>query len=300
MLFRGCFGDPDREATPNIEDVDSFDSSNGVVSVFSAGDASTTEKQRDDVVLEIVGASGLSFVREDIDSFCIVKVGEKTVHRTKVIPDDTSPIWTVKTQSLCLLPLAPSQKVTIELCYKANLVPGNVVKVIATKTVLGSVTLASSELLEGLGERKEFHPVPEHPEVILAIRSRRAMRQDFMHFHDIDTRLVYDSSIHGIQGDHAGDTDFKKVSSRALLKAAKKTVTVDNEKKTAYRVWPFPDPDNPEETEYMTKEHLREVALQPSKQWVETGYGDYGQVYLEILGCDDLPNMVRVFFSYRV
>jgi len=303
MLFRSCFGDAesDGDSSPprNIEDCSSFDSSAGIASVVSSTPPEAVEKQRDNVVLEIVGAYGLSFIKSlegsnsSIDSFCVVKVGDKTVHRTKVIPDDPRPIWTVKTQSLCLLPLAPSQKVTVELCCKTTLVPGKVVKAIATKTVLGSVTFTTAELLGGMGERQEYCPVPEQPKVILAIRSRRAIRQDFMHFHDIDSRVVYDATIQHDQigGDHAADTDFKQVSRHALLKAVKKTVKVGEEKKTAYRVWPFPDPDNPIETEYMTKEQLREVAMQPSKQWVEAGCGDFGHVYLEILGCDNLPNM---------
>jgi hypothetical protein len=46
-------------------------------------------------LLEIVGAIGLSFIEDDIDSFCVVKIGNKEVHRTETILKGTSPIWTV-------------------------------------------------------------------------------------------------------------------------------------------------------------------------------------------------------------
>jgi hypothetical protein len=90
------------------------------------------------------------------------------------------------------------------------------------------------------------------------------------------------------------------VSSKHILKVQKKTVVIDNKKQREHRVWPFPDPQNVEGTTFLTKEQLHASAKQPSKQWVEAGgykYGDYGTVHLEILGCDDLPNMVCTYMT---
>ena len=38
-------------------------------------------------------------------------------------------------------------------------------------------------------------------------------------------------------------------------------------------------------------EAIHEEALKPSKKWVEAGYGSLGKCYVEIIGCDNLPNM---------
>ena len=64
----------------------------------------------------------------------------------------------------------------------------------------------------------------------------------------------------------------------------------ENNGEKRYRVQPFPDPDDPA-TEWMTKQEIKDTAMLPSKNWSEVGKGTYGSVYLELLGCDDLPNM---------
>lgn len=64
---------------------------------------------------------------------------------------------------------------------------------------------------------------------------------------------------------------------------------VDNEKQ--YRVKPCPDPSQEEATTWMTEAELRTEALKPSYKWVEAGSGDLGKLYVEILGCNGLPNM---------
>ena len=42
----------------------------------------------------------------------------------------------------------------------------------------------------------------------------------------------------------------------------------------------------------MSRDALHEESLKPSRKWVEAGYGNMGTVYVEIIGCEDLPNMV--------
>jgi len=59
-----------------------------------------------------------------------------------------------------------------------------------------------------------------------------------------------------------------------------------------YRVQPYPDPDSPETTKWMTQQEVYEEALKPSKKWVEAGNGEIGRVYVEVIACDDLPNLV--------
>lgn len=69
-----------------------------------------------------------------------------------------------------------------------------------------------------------------------------------------------------------------------------------------YIVKPGPDPSRPqEETEWLSKDELVEECAKPSTNWVITGTGNngsllgptaaVGKVYLEILSCQNLPNM---------
>jgi hypothetical protein len=46
-----------------------------------------------------------------------------------------------------------------------------------------------------------------------------------------------------------------------------------------------------EETEWMTKNQIEQEAMKPSTYWIEAGNGSIGKLYLEIMGCTDLPNM---------
>jgi hypothetical protein len=67
-------------------------------------------------------------------------------------------------------------------------------------------------------------------------------------------------------------------------------------------VRPFPDPERPEETKWMTKEQIYEDSIAVSKNWVEAGSGGrekVGKVYLEILGCEGLPNMDNLTLDVR-
>lgn len=249
------------------------------------------------VVLEIVGATGLQNIRPNIDTFVIVKVKNKEVHRTKTIPNDYSPIYTVKTKCLCLLKsLLPTDQVTVELCSANKLVPGSF-------SCIGSVTLPYDDITTGQGERREFNICSDDHAVRLALRYRVATDNDLTYFKSISggifpTENAGDSargppaSVGRASGkDSASDVDFKSVSKKNILEQRRKTIKVDDGTEVAYRVYPFPDPDNPEETEFMTKRQTDKFMEQPSRDWVEAGYGTYGDAYLEILGCDGLPNM---------
>jgi len=41
----------------------------------------------------------------------------------------------------------------------------------------------------------------------------------------------------------------------------------------------------------MTESELDAESLNPSSKWIEAGTGDLGQLFVEIIGCDGLPNM---------
>jgi hypothetical protein len=259
----------------------------------------------------------LAFLEHDtMNPYCVVQVAGKQVHRTSEIEHDTSPIWTLQTKSVCLLELEELEAVvTVELWQRRY-------------NMIGQVQLTFQQLVSGKGERVEFSIVPDQPAVHLALRFRPATRRDVLFFqhqhehvpaaHHTRTRTskqtdhylwntTTTTTTSASAGHHAADVEFKNVVSKSLLKKNETKVFVldptsstnndnDNKKRRtqkAFRVWPFPDPDRPKETtEFMTKQQLKDEALLPSKQWVEGGYGHFGTVHLEVLGCDNLPNMV--------
>ena len=332
MVFRKCIdcGISRRSKPPkqnSIADDDASTSSDeddyGLIRRPSHRPSATTER----FVLEIVGALGLSAFVNDLNSFCVIsKVatdGKTTVlHRTKTIPNDTAPIWTLKTKSICFVELdkgQPAERIRIELCRKVVGIPG-----INSKSVLGAVELTYSIFLtNGDSKRREYPVCPEKsPGVLLALRFRKASLQDWNMFQELQagqhttlieedgssidaerlndrsptSRLLQRLSVHQQQGhDHAGDVDFQHVSQKGII-GNSTTVIENNTHHKAYRVWPFPDPDDVEGTTYMTKEQMQGAAKQPSRMWVEAAGGaadNYGSIFLEVIGCDNLPNMVR-------
>ena len=76
------------------------------------------------------------------------------------------------------------------------------------------------------------------------------------------------------------------------------TLWKKNEKKAddgiavRYRLKPFPDPSRPvAETKWLSEKQIQAEVKKPSHDWIEAGSGDVGKFYLEILGCDGLPNL---------
>jgi hypothetical protein len=130
-----------------------------------------------------------------------------------------------------------------------------------------------------------------------------------------DDLAFFENASPELKGD-ASDINLKCIREKAIFQshsrqASDKTVRVSNTCVVRYsedvasivikivsllsqfRVQPYPDPDRVQQTEWLSKEELSKEAFKPSKKWVEAGDGEVGRVYVEIIGCKDLPNMVR-------
>lgn len=57
------------------------------------------------------------------------------------------------------------------------------------------------------------------------------------------------------------------------------------------KVKPYPDPNDVSNTEWLDKEEIEHKTLLPSTNWIEAGKGDIGTIFIEILKCDNLPNL---------
>jgi hypothetical protein len=309
-MFRQCGGFGDRhQRNPGSDDGGGSSSDEEDYGLLRrrGQDLTTSNDTTERFLLEMVGALGLSTLADDVDSFCVVskvfKDGNSTViHRTKTIPNDTAPIWTLKTKSICCVELdksQPSETIRVELCRKSVGIPG-----LMNKSVIGTIDLAYSILLANGDSTRHEYPVAleQYPGILLALRFRKATPEDWTTFQElikkstnfIDLGNHVSSTSNRPKGDHAGDVDFAFVSSKGII-GNSTTVMENNTSQKAYRVWPFPDPDNPKDTTYMTKSKIQQVAMEPSRSWVEAAGGaadNFGSIFLEILGCDDLPNMV--------
>jgi hypothetical protein len=100
------------------------------------------------VLMEVVSARGLTSI-SGVDPSCLVRVGEKEVHRTNTIWNDPDPIWTVKTGSLCLL-WVPEDEEGEEEEHSV------VVEVNHGNQCIGIVMVPFKDVLSKSGDREEF------------------------------------------------------------------------------------------------------------------------------------------------
>jgi len=209
-----------------------------------------------------------------------------------------NPIWTLKTGSLFLLTVE-SRRLFIEEGIKFVIKDYDK---IGKDEVLGMSHVDPKVLYRAQGERMEFKVVPSKKSNTGA-KSQRKLRQN-------QGTLVL-RCRRASQYDQKFMAEFAKQESKnakgvASYEAPKadtsviKTLTTKVKKKDAstgemlYKIRPFADPMRPpDETEWMSKDDIQEAVLQPSHHWVDIGEGSLGLVYLEILGCDGLPNMDR-------
>lgn len=213
------------------------------------------------------------------------------VKKTDIVQNDTSPIWTVASKSLCLLELEEKDCVTIKLWNFKRIGIGG------SQTV-GQLILDCKTLMsDGQGIRREYQVAPDNKVLTLALRFRLANDHDVAFVKSCNSPDLPLPWAKSPKHDHSvSDMDFRRDSRKKIFlqttKSKKKLFSrdADGDKEKRYRVQPCPDPDDPA-TEWMTKQEIKDIAMKPSKNWSEVGKGTYGSVYLEVLGCDDLPNM---------
>jgi hypothetical protein len=65
------------------------------------------------------------------------------------------------------------------------------------------------------------------------------------------------------------------------------------------RVKPYPDPTREEETTWLTDKQIEGEAIKHSTNWTEAGSGELGKLFVEIIGCDKLPNLDFGTLNFR-
>ena len=228
------------------------------------------------------------------DPYVSAFLGHQEIHRTDHKSKTLNPIWTLKTGSLFILNV-DSRRFFIEEGVKF------VVKdfdKLGTDDVLGICKVDPKVFYKADGERMEFNLIPPREDNAgsrdggkastggtLVIRCRRATQYDLKFMADFSKHQKKDAK--GVASYNAPEADtsvFKTLTTKVKKR--------DSNGDILYKTRPFPDPNRPpDHTEWMTNDDLQETVLKPSHQWVDIGEGSLGKVYLEILGCDGLPNM---------
>jgi C2 domain len=275
------------------------------------------------LLVEIVSATDLPVADVfSTDSYVKVRMGSTDVHRTKVLHNTRSPIWSLETDSLFLLQMTPAE------FFASSNGMSFIIKdydSIGSNTVLGRVVVSHNELLEGNGERLEYEMVPEAKayssvtiqqtkydnkgdkiEGNIGQRRRYGKKKPKLYLRfkeatqeDIDFMAVYTKHKGnvGVFSDESylaprpPERKFLKRQTKWSTHHGDRTKNSNHEKELFYRVKPFPDPANKENTTWLTRQEIEDQSSAPSTDWLEVGSGDIGRLYVEVLRCDGLPNM---------
>jgi hypothetical protein len=151
---------------------------------------------------------------------------------------------------------------------------------------LGNVILSHDDLLEGKGERKEYNLVVDKK---LKVRAKPRLVLRFKEASDADAEFMH--VLRERLGDVGICADETFLPPRPPDSKILKRMTKRSGHTELHRVKPFPAPNDVERTKWMSRTDIQAEALKQSQSWIEAGSGKLGKLYVEVIGCDDLPNM---------
>ena len=251
-----------------------------------------------EILVEIVGATNLPVADfTSSDPYVVVRMAGKEVHRTSVVSKNVDPIFTLETGSLFLLELSPEE------FFAATSGMTFVIKdydSLGSNEILGNVSVSLDELLHGTGERTEFTVETDRK---LAKASKKKADESklclrFKRPNESDKQFMEAFKSHQKKlGLYIHETfmPVRAPFSKMLRGQRKKGASGE----TLYRVKPFPDPTRENETKWLSEKEIETESLKPSTHWVESGSGEHGKIYFEIIGCDGLPNMDSATLNLR-
>jgi len=197
----------------------------------------------------------------------------------------------------------------------------------ATSAFLGQVHIDSSTLLSHCDEKRfELNIEDEYGEHLsnlgkLALRCRVATPSDISMLAVLNgeevsapTGDITDIILDDFNGENTAEPQIysKRIDRRvatlvtekagaqmaqnSLVESARNlfvsnTATCSQTGQTKVRVKPYPDPERKEETEFLKPFDIKVQTRSASTNWVEAGSGSIGKLFVEILSCDDLPNL---------
>ncbi|KAG7337322.1 C2 domain containing protein [Nitzschia inconspicua] len=249
------------------------------------------------LLVEIVSAQDLPVAdRTSSDPYVSVYLGPHKIHKTKPYHNELNPVWTVDTGSLFLVDCVAEEFFSYAAGLMFRIIDNDRVGI---NEEIGKVTIRQTDLLQMNGERLSF-PIQVSPHLKkkknvkklyppkLNLRVRKATPHD-------KTFVAALSTVKRFKRDGMyAEASFVPPHKPRLGLLRREVKTVDGVK--LYRAKPGPDPTRPkEETEWMDRTQINEECMKPSYEWIESGTGKLGKMYVEILKCDGLPNLdVRI------
>ena len=262
--------------------------------------------------------------------FCVVKFDGKRIHKTKPSEDlGCNPIWTPYASKSVFLLRTTARAISrsilnISIHTKIESSLPSVLNTV-TSAFLGQVHIDSDTILSYCDEKRyELNIEDEFGERLsnlgkLAVRCRVATPSDISMLARINgngepssSKDLSDEILDSIKSENGSEIfskrDDRRVASLVTEKAGAKmaqnsfmesaknlfvsnTATCPTTGQTMVRVKPYPDPDREKETEFLKPFDIKLEKRSPSTRWVEAGSGSIGRLFVEILGCNDLPNL---------
>ena len=265
-------------------------------------------KGKDGKMVEVTAGEPITFLIEVVsawdipagdftssDPFVVCKLDGKEVHRTKYISKTLDPIWTLKTNSLFLVTVSIDELFVNPEGLVCTLYDYDN---LGKNEKLGYISIPPKQLYEAKGERMEFKLRPcrghreENVSGYMAMRCRRATDYDkeFMKDHAASTSRSMFERKKPLLKIAEGKTGAGNIKS-LITKRSRVAREGPHAGQKQYKVRPGPDPARVEETTWLTKEEIEEASLEPSQNWVDAGSGSLGRLFVEVIGCDDLPNL---------
>ncbi len=232
-------------------------------------------------LIEIISATDLKAVnRRSSDPYVVVSYGGEKVHKTDVVKKNLDPIWTIGSKSLFIFTLHPEDYYHSELLFEVRdfetFVPGS---------SLGQALLSNRQLMAANGQRIElklkYLQLGEDAQGYLAIRCKRATANE-IEFIENPTK----KNLH-IKKKQRAYIQPLYSKQNPLLQFQKVKVIKDVKH---YLVRPM-HPSG--EVKWMSESQIDEMSQHESENWTEAGSGSLGEIFVEIISCDDLPNLDR-------
>ena len=234
-------------------------------------------------LVEIISATDLKAVNgRTSDPYVVVKLGNAKIHSTDVIENNLNPIWTVKTKSLFIFTIDPEDYFSNDLVFEVR-----DKELLKRNKTLGKAVISNQKFMKAKGKRIELQlredlqmGKDKDAQGILAIKCRRAgdADVDFMKTlkaGELLTRTNYNDFV------------TPNVGKQKWLPAQRKT-------REGLRLARPIQKDRGEQ--WFTSEEIELESLKTSEFWTDVGTGHLGALYVEVIGCDGLPNMDRGSF----
>lgn len=227
---------------------------------------------------EIISATDLKAVNgATSDPYVVVKYGGEKIHTTSVIYKRVDPIWTIDTKSLFIFTLDPGDYHMNEIMFEVR-----DKETFVTGSTLGQAILPNQRIVKARGERIELKlkhlQLGKDAQGCLAVRCRRAKASDVEFIENLEkkkliSRLNFEDFVTPSVG-----------KQRAIPVQRKKVING-----VAYHLARPMEDDRA--AQWKTADEINQLSLETSQFWTDVGSGNLGTLTVEVIGCNELPNM---------